>query len=157
MSQSKLKMRNISVSTDAISLHFIKYVDKNDFQFVWEKAGVLSNHWDSIGIMLGLSPKKLDEIEAEGKTPRACLHKVFDCWLKRDYDYKSCGVPTLRMLCNCIKSESGGADPALADEITKDHSVSPSSSKEDIPLPIVQFHFLMTSMSLLKGRREVGY
>ena len=69
------------------------------------------------GIMLGLSPNKLDEIEAEGKPPRACLRKVFDCWLKRDYDYKSRGVPTLRMLCNCIKSKSGGADPALADEI----------------------------------------
>ena len=128
-------MRNILVSTSAISLHFIKYVDKNDFQFVWEKAAVLSNHWDSIGIMLGLSLKKLDEIEAEGKPPRACLRKVFDCWLKRDYDYKSRGVPTLRMLCNCIKSKSGGADPALADEITKEYSVSPlRASSEEVQL-----------------------
>ena len=136
MSQSKLKMRNILVSTSAIFLHFIKYLDKNDFQFVWEKAGVLSNHWDSIGIMLGLSSNKLDEIEAEGKPPRACLRKVFDCWLKRDYDYKSRGVPTLRMLCNCIKSECGGADPALADEITKEYSVSPALrvSSEDVRL-----------------------
>ena len=88
-------------------------VGTNDLYLVWEKAGVLSGHWDSIGIMLGLSSNKLDEIEAEGKPPRACLRKVFDCWLKRDYDYKSRGVPTLRMLCNCIKSESGGANPAL--------------------------------------------
>ena len=76
--------------------------------------------------MLGLSSNKLDEIEAEGKPPRACLRKVFDCWLKRDYDYKSRGVPTLRMLCNCIKSKSGGADPALADEIEKEYSVNNS-------------------------------
>ena len=102
---------------------------------VWDKAGVLSGHWDSIGIMLGLSSNKLDEIEAESKTARACLRKVFDCWLKRDYDYKSRGVPTLRMLCNCIKSESGGANPALADEIEKEYSVSPlRASSEEVRL-----------------------
>ena len=81
--------------------------------------------------MLGLGPNKLDEIEAEGKMPRACLRKVFDCWLKRDYDYKSRGVPTLRMLCNCIKSKSGGADPALADEIEKEYSVSPHGASSE--------------------------
>ena len=99
---------------------------------VWDKAGVLSGHWDSIGIMLGLSSNKLDEIEAESKTARACLRKVFDCWLKRDYDYKSRGVPTLRMLCNCIKSKSGGADPALADEIEKEYSASPVNNSEEL-------------------------
>ena len=98
--------------------------------FVWEKAGVLSGHWDSIGIMLGLSSNKLDEIEAESKTARTCLRKVFDCWLKRDYNYKSRGVPTLKMLCNCIKSESGGANPTLADEIAREYSVRPTSSEE---------------------------
>ena len=148
-------MKNILVSTSAIFLHFIKYLDKNDFQFVWEKAGVLSNHWDSIGIMLGLSPKKLDEIEAKGKPPKACLHKVFDCWLKRDYDYKSRGVPTLRMLCNCIKSKSGGANPALADEITKEHSVSPSSSKEDTPLPS-PISFSNDIYVIIKGKKRSG-
>ena len=108
-------------------------VGTNDLHLVWEKAGVLSGHWDSIGIMLGLGSNKLDEIEAEGKPPRACLRKVFDCWLKRDYDYKSCGVPTLRMLCNCIKSKSGGADPALADEIEKEYSASPANNSEELP------------------------
>ena len=119
--------------------------DTNDFQFVWEKTSNLSKNWDSIGIMLGLSSTKLDEIEAKGlkgKPHRACLRKVFDCWLKRDYDYKSRGVPTLRMLCNCIKSKSGGADPALADEITKEYSVSPLRARSEevqlksSPLPV---------------------
>ena len=87
--------------------------------------------------MLGLSSNKLDEIEAEGKPPRACLRKVFDCWLKRDYDYKCRGVPTLRMLCNCIKSKSGGADPALADEIVKEYSFSPlRASSEEVQLQL---------------------
>uniref|UniRef100_A0A1X7SN51 Death domain-containing protein n=1 Tax=Amphimedon queenslandica TaxID=400682 RepID=A0A1X7SN51_AMPQE len=95
----------------------------NDFRLVWEKASVLSRHWDSIGIMLGLSPNKLDEIEAEGKPPKTCLRKVFECWLRKEYDQSS-GAPTLRMLCNCIRSESGGADPALADEIVNKYSKS---------------------------------
>ena len=123
------------VSTlSAIILNLFLSVDTNDFQFVWEKTSALSNHWDSIGIMLGLSPKKLDKIEDEFKTDRACLRKVFDCWLKRDYDYKSHGVPTLRMLCNCIKSKSGGADPALADEIEKEYSASPANNSEELRL-----------------------
>ena len=112
-------------------------VGNEDLCFVWEKACVLSNHWDSIGIMLGLSSNKLDKIEAESKTARACLRKVFDCWLKRDYDYKSNGVPTLRMLCNCIMSKSGGADPALADEIAKEYSVSQiRASSEEVQLKL---------------------
>ena len=112
----------------------IACIGTNDFRLVWEKAGALSGRWDSIGIMLGLSPNKLEEIDADSKTARACLRKVFDCWLKRDYDYKSHGVPTLRMLCDCIKSTIGGANPVLADEITKKYSVSPIRSSE-IPTP----------------------
>ena len=128
-------MRNILVITSAIILNLFLLADTNDFQFVWEKTSNLSKNWDSIGIILGLSSNKLDGIEAEFKTARACLRKVFDCWLKRDYDYKSRGAPTLRMLCNCIKSKSGGADPALADEITKEYSVSPlRASSEEVQL-----------------------
>ena len=111
-------------------------IDINDFQLVWGKAGVLSGRWDSIGILLGLSPNKLYEIEAGGKPPRTCFWKVFDCWLKRDYDYKSHGVPTLRMLCNSIKSNSGGADPALANEIAKEYTINLTSSGEATTSPV---------------------
>ena len=111
-------------------------IDINDFQLVWEKAGVLSGRWDSMAIMLGLSPNKLYEIEAGGKPPRTCFWKVFDCWLKRDYDYKSHGVPTLRMLCNSIKSNSGGAYPALANEIAKEYTINLTSSGEATTSPV---------------------
>ena len=111
-------------------------IDINDFLLVWKKAGVLSGRWDSMAIMLGLSPNKLYEIEAGGKPPRTCFWKVFDCWLKRDYDYKSHGVPTLRMLCNSIKSNSGGADPALANEIAKEYTINLTSSGEATTSPV---------------------
>ena len=109
-------------------------IDISDFRLVWEKAGVLSGRWDSVAIMLGIGYKKLYEIESETKTARGCLQKVFDCWLSRNYDYKSHGVPTLRMLCNSIKSNSGGADPALADEIAKEFNLT--SSGEDTTSPV---------------------
>ena len=84
--------------------------------------------------MLGLSPEKLDEIEAESKPTSTYLRKVFDCWLKKDYDYKTHGVPTLRMLCDCIKNKSVGADPALADEIAEEYSVSLANKSEELQL-----------------------
>uniref|UniRef100_A0A1X7T7K5 Uncharacterized protein n=1 Tax=Amphimedon queenslandica TaxID=400682 RepID=A0A1X7T7K5_AMPQE len=120
----------MSTKPEELKRAFDRELNITDFQFVWEKAGVLSGRWDSIAIMLGLSSNKLYEIEAGGKPPRTCFWKVFDCWLKKDYDYKSRGVPTLRMLCNSIKSNSGGADPALANEIAKEYTINFTSSGE---------------------------
>ena len=134
-------------------------IDITDFRLVWEKAGVLSGRWDSIGILLGISYNKLNEIEAETKTARGSLQKVFDCWLKRDYDYKSHGVPTLRMLCNSIKSNSGGADPALANEIAKEYTINLTSSGEATTSPvntkgkyntIINNHFYLLFQKLLQ-------
>ena len=138
-------------------------IDISDFRLVWEKAGVLSGRWDSIGILLGVSYNKLYEIEAGGKPPRTCLQKVFDCWLKKDYDYKSHGVPTLRMLCNSIKSNSGGADPALADEIAKEFNLtssgeattspvntSSSKGKYNTIIKIINNHFYLLFQKLLQ-------
>ena len=123
-------------------------IDISDFRLVWEKAGVLSGRrWDSIGILLGISYNKLYEIEAGGKPPRTCLQKVFDCWLKKDYDYKSHGVPTLRMLCNSIKSNSGGTDPALADEIAKEFNLTSSGEATASPVN--------TSSSNSKGKVNI--
>ncbi|XP_019858009.1 PREDICTED: uncharacterized protein LOC109586277 [Amphimedon queenslandica] len=126
----------MSTKPDELKKTFDRELNIDDFQLVWERAGVLSGRWDSIGILLGLSPNKIDEIEAEGKPPRTCLRKVFDCWLKRDYDYKSHGVPTLRMLCSSIKSHSGGADPALADEIAKEYAINLTSGGETTTSPV---------------------
>ncbi|XP_019861515.1 PREDICTED: uncharacterized protein LOC109589991 [Amphimedon queenslandica] len=126
----------MSTKPEELKSAFDRELNISDFQLVWEKAGVLSGRWDSIGILLGISPNKIDEIEAEGKPPRTCLRKVFDCWLSRNYDYKSHGVPTLRMLCNSIKSNSGGADPALADEIAKEYAINLISSGEATTSPV---------------------
>uniref|UniRef100_A0A1X7TCD5 Uncharacterized protein n=1 Tax=Amphimedon queenslandica TaxID=400682 RepID=A0A1X7TCD5_AMPQE len=124
----------MSTRPEELKRAFDRELNINDFRLVWEKAGVLSGRWDSVGILLGISYNKLYEIEAGGKPPRTCLQKVFDCWLKKDYDYKSHGVPTLRMLCNSIKSNSGGADPALADEIAKEFNLTSSGEATTSPV-----------------------
>ena len=48
-----------------------------------------------------------------------CLQKVLEYWLKKDYDYKRHGGPCWRMVCVAVKE--GGGDPALADEIAREH------------------------------------
>ena len=48
-----------------------------------------------------------------------CLQKVLEYWLKKDYDYKRYGGPCWRMVCVAVKE--GGGDPALADEIAREH------------------------------------
>ncbi|XP_019860853.1 PREDICTED: uncharacterized protein LOC109589171, partial [Amphimedon queenslandica] len=40
------------------------------------------------------------------------------------------------MLCNSIKSNSGGADPALADEIAKEYTINLTSSREATTSPV---------------------
>uniref|UniRef100_A0A1X7TYH0 Uncharacterized protein n=1 Tax=Amphimedon queenslandica TaxID=400682 RepID=A0A1X7TYH0_AMPQE len=124
----------MSTKPEELKRAFDRELNISDFRLVWEKAGVLSGRWDSIGILLGISYNKLYEIEAGGKPPRTCLQKVFDCWLKKDYDYKSHGVPTLRILCHSIKSNSGGADPALADEIAKEFNLTVSGEATTSPV-----------------------
>uniref|UniRef100_A0A1X7SZ19 Death domain-containing protein n=1 Tax=Amphimedon queenslandica TaxID=400682 RepID=A0A1X7SZ19_AMPQE len=126
----------MSTKPEELKRAFERELNISDFQLVWGKAGVLSGRWDSIGILLGLNPNKIDEIDAETKKARACLRKVFDCWLKKDYDYESHGVPTLRMLCNSIKSNSGGADPALAIEIAAEYAINLTISKKATTSPV---------------------
>uniref|UniRef100_A0A1X7T7H9 Death domain-containing protein n=1 Tax=Amphimedon queenslandica TaxID=400682 RepID=A0A1X7T7H9_AMPQE len=71
----------MSTKPEELKKAFDRELDISDFRLVWEKAGVLSGRWNSVAIMLGISYRKLYEIEAETKTARGCLQKVFDCWL----------------------------------------------------------------------------
>ena len=48
-----------------------------------------------------------------------CLQKVLEYWLRKDCDCKHYGWPCWRMVCVAVKEEGG--DPALADEIAREH------------------------------------
>ncbi|XP_019861832.1 PREDICTED: uncharacterized protein LOC109590350 [Amphimedon queenslandica] len=103
---------------------FINVCDKelsiNDFYDVYDKVRPLSAHWEQIAISLRLRIDTINSIEANfsGKD-LSCLRKVFEYWLKKDYDYKTNGIPCWRRVCVAVKE--GGGDPALADEIAREH------------------------------------
>lgn len=57
----------------------------------------------------------------------SCLQKVLEYWLKKDYDYGAHGVPCWRVMCVAIKE--GGGDPALAEEIAREHLLPATTLK----------------------------
>ena len=95
-------------------------VDINDFYPVYDKVKSLSAHWRSIAISLRLRIDTIRSIKADcDGHALSCLQEVLEYWLKKDYDYKAHGVPCWRMVCVAVKE--GGADPALADQIAREH------------------------------------
>ena len=111
--------------------HCVLNVGIPDLNDIWSKASGLSGRWDSVGLMLGLSVRVIEEIDKDNPNDsRKCLRKVYTRWLEKGYDYERHGHPCWRMLCVCIKSPSGGNDAALAEEIAKEHPASPDSAGE---------------------------
>ena len=98
---------------------------KEDFLIIWRRVSSLSDRWDSLGLMLCLSPNAIKAIEVDyPKSCLKCLREVFTRWLEKGYDYKRYGHPSWRMLCIAIKSTSGGNDAALAEELAREHPAS---------------------------------
>ena len=112
------------------------FIGKRDFHGIWSKASSLSGRWDSLGLMLYLSPDTIDEIyKAHHDDPRTCLRKVLTRWLEMDYCFKRYGHPSWRMLCIAIKSTSGGNDAALAEELARKHLASADHSEAEARSP----------------------
>ena len=106
------------------SFFILVLVDINDdIHPVYDKVKSLSAHWRSIAFSLRLRIDTINNIEASshGNT-FSCLQKVLEHWLKKDYDYKAHGVPCWQMVCVAVKE--GGADPALADQIAREHPIT---------------------------------
>uniref|UniRef100_A0A1X7TBC2 Uncharacterized protein n=1 Tax=Amphimedon queenslandica TaxID=400682 RepID=A0A1X7TBC2_AMPQE len=135
-----------STSPSSASAPFINVCNKelsiNDFYPVYDKVRPLSAHWEQIAISLRLRIDTINSIEANfsGKD-LSCLRKVFEYWLKKDYDYKTNGIPCWRRVCVAVKE--GGGDPALADEIAREHPLpamppaGSTSSKEKSITPVM--------------------
>ena len=62
-----------------------------------------------------------------------CLRKVLEHWLRKDYDYNRYGSPWWRRVCVAVKE--GGGDPALADEIAREHPLTTTGGATPYPLP----------------------
>uniref|UniRef100_A0A1X7TKZ4 Uncharacterized protein n=1 Tax=Amphimedon queenslandica TaxID=400682 RepID=A0A1X7TKZ4_AMPQE len=100
-----------------------KELNKKDFYAVYDRIKPLSAGWKQIAISWHLEIDTINRIEADcrGYTI-SCLQKVIEYWLKKDYDYESHGIPCWRRVCVAVKD--GGGDPALADEIARNHPLT---------------------------------
>ena len=85
---------------------------------MYDKVKSISASWKSFAISLRLRITDINIIASSHGNAISCLQKVLEYWLMKDYDYKSHGIPCWRMLCVAVK---GGGDPALADEIAREH------------------------------------
>ena len=87
---------------------------------MYDKVKSISASWKSFAISLRLRITDINIIEASSHgNVIFCLQKVLEYWLKKDYDYERYGGPCWRMVCVAVKE--GGGDPALADEIAREH------------------------------------
>ena len=126
----------VSLSNHTIENHIM--IDINDFHAVYDKVRPLSAHWKQIAISLRLRIDTINSIEANcrGEDISHYIYKVLEYWLKKDYDYKTNGIPCWRRVCVAVKE--GGGDPALADEIAREHplpAMPPAGSTNSKGIP----------------------
>ena len=101
---------------------------------MYDKVKSISASWKSFAISLRLRITDINIIEASSHgNAISCLQKVLEYWIKKDYDYKSHGIPCWRMVCVAVKE--GGGDPALADEIAREHPL-PATTGGATPHPL---------------------
>ena len=92
----------------------------DDCYDIYEKVEQLSACWKQIAISLRLKINTINKIEVDCRgSAVTCLQKVLECWLRKNYDYERYGIPCWRRVCVAVKE--GGGDPALADEIAREH------------------------------------
>ena len=75
----------------------------------------------NIGTWLKLPPHLLETIEKEASDYATGMEKVISNWLNRNYDTKSHGPPTWKMLVEAVQAPNGGNNRALAEKIAKAH------------------------------------
>ena len=109
----------------------------------------ISASWKSFAISLRLRITDINIIEASshGNTI-SCLQKVIEYWLKKDYDYECYGIPCWKMLCVAVKE--GGGNPALADEIAREHPL-PVTTGGAIPLATGEATYPLPRSSMPKS------
>jgi len=97
------------------------YTDEDDSQDVYRAVLDLAAMWRDMCFALGLRPAVAETIFATHVDPKQCLREVVIRWLRKAYDVDRHGPPTWRTLVKAVSDKAGGDNPALAEEIAKDH------------------------------------
>ena len=97
------------------------HVGENDLQEVIEAVINLTAKSRYLGLALGVSVSKLDEICAKHNDPGEQLTEILHTWLKQSCIVQKYGQPSWRTLVKAVDKRAGGANPALAKKIAADH------------------------------------
>ena len=84
----------------------------------------LSANWKNIGIALRLNPNTLNGIQTDNNDSTACLTSMVTEWLKRNYNVEKFGEPTWQWLVKAVGDPAGGANMALARDISRRHKAA---------------------------------
>ena len=96
---------------------------EDDLVDVMEAVLDIAAEWESLGIVLRITPAELYTISSKNHSdPKKCLRDVLFAWLQQRYDTKRFGQPSWRMLCQAVQKPVGGNNPALARKIAIKHS-----------------------------------
>ena len=112
----------------------------------------VSANWKDIGIALRLGPDILDRIQAGSSgDPIACLTSMVTEWLRRNYNVKRFGEPTWQRLVEVVGHPAGGANKALARDISRRHKFEAGGELRPLSMST---HVIMCN-SLLKQTRTI--
>ena len=92
------------------------------FRAVVSWAGI----WNKLGLALGLNQPLLVKIKGENSDTEDCLLAVLINWLNKNYDMQRFGEPSWEVLVKAVDSPAGGRNPALAQDIARQYSISTS-------------------------------
>ena len=74
-----------------------------------------------IGMWLKLSQMLLDTIRHQTRDYADALVKIINQWLHQNYDTRTHGPPTWKMLADAVGAPTGGNNACLADKIARLH------------------------------------
>ena len=94
----------------------------------------ISHKWDCFGTQLGLTQGTTEAITCGCLgDPSRCLRKVFDEWLKKNYDTGRRGRPSWRRACEAAANPAGGGNKDLATTVAAQHPQVTSPGQEQTP------------------------
>ena len=88
---------------------------------VFEEVINVALMWKQLGLTLRLKNAELDSIQVSFMNPNDCMREMLLAWLRERYDVKRFGLPSWKLLCQCIQRPGGGNNPGLARKIAEKH------------------------------------
>ena len=99
--------------------HVYPSVGEEDCIVILEELETVAHRWYDIGLSLGFKSSTLDSIKSKGQDVHELLRNMIIEWLKMSYNVERFGPPTWRRIAEAVRANSGGKNPALADNLAK--------------------------------------